>query len=836
MLSYAIASIVIVLAALAVLWRPIMHGEVFLPLELLAHMPPWSYSYERTPLHNTINSDLILEYYPRRRLALQMFRAGELPLWNPYVMAGMPLLADGYSALLYPGGLLFLLLPLDRAFGWYALLHLLLAGIGTFWAARGFGLRLLPALLAAVTYMGCGFTLSWLAFPDFSPVIAWLPVALGAVERYERAVAAHWQAAARAGVPNQQHFWRRAQFGYALLAAVALACCVLCQLQLAFIAGSTVAGYWLLRRSLAAPRRLGGAAETLAGVAALALLLSAAQWLPTGALVSQSQRAGSTDQVIGGSLGAAGLLKFVAPAMFGRPVGTPTWGPPTVDQLYPYVGLLALALVPIGVWRTRTPAAAALTVVAVGTLALAIAPTALVSGIPLLNQLPAVYRWTMATSLALALLAGFGLQALLPTAETQPIETRGSPWPRRVAWASGLLALVGFGAVLLGDLQLLTPASKYGQYITLLRPSVRASLVFVGAGTLALGLLVLSRRRAPWFAQSAGVIVLLLVAADLAWYGLPFQSSADPQTLFRPTADLEAALGAGTARNALSAELLYPPTRTSALLARSPGLYRIFAGDYPSHQPNTMSVFGAQDVRGYASLFPRTYLRFARRWEGKTSDAAGWSQVYLTNAHRSRALLDLMNVQYIFFNPNSENERLYPGLELVERTDEGSVYRNPSALPRAFLVHQAEQLANDEELLRRLTAPGFQPGQTALMTAAPPTLAPPTQAEPLPIMTRYTALRVEIQVRASSPALLVLSDTYDSSWQATLDGIPTPVYTVNSVLRGVAIPAGEHRVVFRYRPLPFYIGAALSICGIVVLLGGVVSLRGDTTRTSPDHM
>ena len=125
----------------------------------------------------------------------------------------------------------------------------------------------------------------------------------------------------------------------------------------------------------------------------------------------------------------------------------------------------------------------------------------------------------------------------------------------------------------------------------------------------------------------------LVLALDLGWYGLPLQSSADPEQIFQPTADLLAAIAPATVDDALSGDMVYPPTRTTALLGADHDLYRVFAADYPSFQPNLPSVFGLQDPRGYASLFSRRYLQFARAWEGKPSTDPGWVSVYLSGAY-----------------------------------------------------------------------------------------------------------------------------------------------------------------------------------------------------------
>lgn len=807
-----VAGAVFLAAAVAVLWRPILRGEVFLPLDLVAHMPPWRYSYERTAVANAFPSDLVLEYFPRRLIATQMLRDGHLPLWNPFVLGGMPLLADGYSALLYPLSVLFLLLPVGPAFGWFALVHLALAGLGSYWLARTLGLRPVSATLAGVGYMGNGFLMAWLLFPEFSAVSAWLPVALACVERYEQ------HAVGERGL----NMYRKRHWAYAIAAGVVLALCVLCQLQLAFYVGGAVAIYWLARRALTKPSKLGGALGMLLAVAGLSLLLSAAQWLPTIELARDSQRVGSVGRVASG----LNLLRFVIPAAFGGPRPGVALGEPQAIPVYPYAGLLPLLLALIGAWHARNSQRATLLLLALTTLGLTATPAEVLRQIPLLNQLPGTDRWTMVLALALALLAGFGLEELLgvgPAAAELETSVRSSP---RLLWLSrGLVAaaLLALGAALLWHLQLFTPRSRYGEYLSLLYQGLRLFPLLVALASLLLALLLLVLRvvgalQSRYVRTILGAAAVLLVALDLGWYGLPVQSSADPERLFQPTADLLAALGPAAVHNNLSGDMVYPPTRTSHFLAQDRELYRVLAADYPSFQPNLPSAFGIQDPRGYASLFSRQYLQFARAWEGKLSDDPGWVRVYLAEAYKARRLLDLMGVRYVLFNPQSPNEQHYPNLELVQRGDEGAIYLNPTALPRAFLVHTAETFPDATALLTRLTAAEFPVGQTVLLSEPAPPLQPAAAgAHESTTVTSYTPNHVTIAVQASAPAMLVMSDTLYPGWEATVDGRPTKVYAADLVLRGVAVPAGEHQVEFRYRPRSLVIGACLSFLGLTLV-------------------
>jgi uncharacterized membrane protein YfhO len=54
-------------------------------------------------------------------------------------------------------------------------------------------------------------------------------------------------------------------------------------------------------------------------------------------------------------------------------------------------------------------------------------------------------------------------------------------------------------------------------------------------------------------------------------------------------------------------------------------------------------------------------------------------------------------------------------------------------------------------------------------------------------------------------------------WQAMVDGERAQFLTPYGILRGVAISEGEHQVVFRFVPWPFYGGVVLSLAGALLL-------------------
>src|SRR5437660_816169 len=98
-----------VVAAFLFYWPTLIGGQVLLPLDNLWTMPPWVGPPGAVP-HNQLIGDMILQNYPWKLILEQALRQRELPLWNPYVMGGLPYLATGQTGVLYPFVLLFAVL------------------------------------------------------------------------------------------------------------------------------------------------------------------------------------------------------------------------------------------------------------------------------------------------------------------------------------------------------------------------------------------------------------------------------------------------------------------------------------------------------------------------------------------------------------------------------------------------------------------------------------------------------------------------------------------------------------------------------------------------------
>ncbi len=67
-----------------------------------------------------------------------------------------------------------------------------------------------------------------------------------------------------------------------------------------------------------------------------------------------------------------------------------------------------------------------------------------------------------------------------------------------------------------------------------------------------------------------------------------------------------------------------------------------------------------------------------------------------------------------------------------------------------------------------------------------------------------------MQVRASGPGRLVLSEIHYPGWFASIDGEPAHIERAYQILRSVQLEEGEQDIVFKYNPVSVYIGLAMA--------------------------
>jgi O-antigen/teichoic acid export membrane protein len=857
-------------------------GRTMIPADNLFQWQPWASAADELGVgspHNGLLSDLILENYVWKQFIRESLSRGELPLWSSYLFAGSPFLATGQNAAYYPFSIFFLLLPLAAAYGWYTVSQLWLAGIAMYIFARVLRMRRSSAAVAALVFQGSGFMLvSAAVFPMIIGAAAWLPLLLALVEMVIR-TSSTLRGAGKT-------------LPWAVLGALALGGQVLAgHIEITYYTLLVMAAYaaWRLlsrvlqerqdlppaERRVGTMRALAKPAFWLLALVVIGMMLGAIQFIPFYEVGQANFREGSASlaEVRGWAFPPRRVLTLAMPNFFGNPAHhtyfdifsgdrvpfttnsygevnprsaySSDWGIKNYVEGGIYLGILPLLLALLGIrsWprRARGPRSAILFFVVLSLFSLAfIFGTPLYAilyyGLPGINQLHSPFRWVFPLALAIAALAGYGMDhLLLPTGDrSSPTAGRSSRFrdapllrpfylwgePSAVTVVAGL----AFWAGLLLASALFLSRVAYGALEPLLErlflgltlapdafPSIRAfysyqfgNVLILAAILVASGVVLRASRCTrfrwcrlwPWLAAA-------VVGLDLLIANAGFHTAADP------------------------ALLDYEP-QVVQWLREQPGEWRLTTftphGDKPLNA-NAAWLYGLEDVRGYDSVIPRRYVRYMEAIEPQSELLFNRIQPIFDWQALNSPLLDVLGVKYVLTRATID----LPKYEMVWEGEGLRVYENLAAMPRAYIVPQTATVVAADPLAELNS---HDPRQHVVVEETawdnPISLPPePVTAVSEPgAIAAYGNIEVIVTAAAETPSWLVLNDSYFAGWKAFLQPAADleageqelAIYPVNGNFRGVLLPAGEWQVRFRYSPMSFQLGGLTSaMAGIVIL-------------------
>ncbi|HVL38489.1 MAG TPA: hypothetical protein VM328_03765 [Fimbriimonadaceae bacterium] len=158
------------------LHRAVFLGEAIGPFDQIRQMAPWN---EPTPDEpwDVLQADAVLQFYVWRDLVFGAWSRLDMPFWNPYQLAGTPLLANSQSGGFYPLHILAGLLHLPTAAGitllaWF---HLFWAGLGVYLLTLRLGSGRAGALLAGASFSLSAFLVGWTPLASVISTASWIP-------------------------------------------------------------------------------------------------------------------------------------------------------------------------------------------------------------------------------------------------------------------------------------------------------------------------------------------------------------------------------------------------------------------------------------------------------------------------------------------------------------------------------------------------------------------------------------------------------------------------------------------------------------------------------------
>jgi hypothetical protein len=292
--------------------------------------------------HTVLPGDDLTQNFPLRVLAGRQLRGGQLPLYNPYIWSGAPLLGGWNAGAAYPLTALFAVLPATAAWTLNMIITWAAAGLGMFLFLRALRLGTGPATLGALSFAFAGAMSAQVSHFGLVAGMSWVPVALLGVLRLsqERSPAS--------------------RMGWIAVLAATIGLIILAGEPRAIADAAVIIGVYAAWRIARLGRRCRPAGLSVAAAALLGLSLGAVQWLPGLAAVGASQRGGASMALFNsGSLPARWLLLMLVPDLMG---GSGSLGQPAffthynLTEVTGYVGILPLvaAIVLLGRVRLRS--------------------------------------------------------------------------------------------------------------------------------------------------------------------------------------------------------------------------------------------------------------------------------------------------------------------------------------------------------------------------------------------------------------------------------------------------------------------------------------------------
>lgn len=740
-------------------------------------------------------------FLPLHVLVARIWRAGELPGWNPFSFSGSALLASAQAGALYPPNLAFLFLSPVLANNVTVVISFVVAGTGAYAFTRRLSGDAAGAAVAGLVFAFSGFMLGRIGHQNMIASMAWLPWAFVAFELLRQRFSALRLLAAGAALAMVLLAGHPQMFSVALMAlgvyAVALS---------------------VLDRENGVARPLG----TVMAMVGVALALSAVQLLPTAAILDVSDRSElSFEAATTYSFSETHLALLVFPYLFGNTVPMAPFDvayqgafETNLTELAGYPGAVALCLAAAGLHAARRDRrAAALLVAGVVALLVALGSSTplgdLVYDLPVYGQFRSWGRFVGVVDLAVAVLAGLGVTRLL-----------GADAGHRraaAATAGGVAALIVAAAVAIPHVGALQPFLIDGQPL-FLALAIPAGFAVAGAVLCA----VATRVRAA--AVVAALACVLVTADALASFGLFYEWRADRPSVaaLRRAIDPDVAPAWGEVPDA--------PGGIDRYIVGSLDIATV-----PTYVNLTVAK-GVPSANGFEPLAPESYLNRVggmTYYGGLTEPEDLWRP--------GSDLLDLLRISMVLVTDTTDprppaGSVLGRGEELPELDLTRFDYR--PTLPEAFVVGQVDQQDPVEVAGTIAGGSDFDPRRQVLIEESCPACEGMTEpgAAGAAAVTRPGTQGIDVEVQAERASMLVVSEAWFPGWTATVDGEAVEVRRADGLLLGVPVPAGASRVELRYVAPGLALGAAVSAATAVALVGAsfIARRRRRRHRRPPD--
>lgn len=731
---------------------------------------PWSsYKEYAVPVKNNALSDVVDQIYPWKHFTIEELKKGRIPWWNPFSFSGNPHVADFQTAVFSPFNLLFFVLPFIDAWSLLVLLQPLLAGLFMLLFLRKLKISKEGSLLGSIAFMFCGFLVVWMPYTTLSMAIAFLPLALYAIEKsFER--------------PN---------FFSLILLPFSIAISFFSgHFQISLYFAVFVLSFLFFKFRSVHDKKT---ALKVLGIYCLGIIISLIQIIPSWEIYKHSVRSELFSSQ--GAIPIHYLITSFAPDFFGNPVTRNDWLG-NYAEWASFIGIIPLMLAFMTLLEKKEKGKILfffLTGIASLMLALDTPLQSLLAYLKLpvfSTSIPS--RIIVIFSFSFAVLAAYGTDSLKNLLEEKKTK-------KALLVCTPLVSLILFIWLLLFVFKALPEDKSIIAIRNLLLPTF---FLFLASGLISLGLKIKEKIYIKPLLYSL-IIITFIDSLRFAQKWMPF----DPK------------------------DLVFPDLPVISVMQEKVGMGRVYGkfGSYIDTYYRLPSIEGYDPlyVRRYgeflASASIGTYqpavkslavLDKRAKYSERVLDLMGVTVLFHVIGDTGRDWA---------FPVWAKDENGKYKYSVIYQDDKFQLLSNKRALPRAKLFYDYEVIKGDKDIIKRFYSDKFDfknklileedPGLKVDSSSKESWLPPPDGGSSLPPsrwspgrnakaqIISYTPNNIIIDVYSPQPGLLFLSDNYYPKWKVRVNAKEEKILRTDYALRSVVVPKGKSKVEFYYSAL-----------------------------------
>jgi len=767
---------------------PIFEGKIPFPGDLLVgnYSPYRENSYAGfqpggVP-HKAQGPDVVRQLFPWKHLAIESYREGQIPLWNPYNLSGNPLMANFQSGVFYPLNVVFL--P-NFLTGWalFVLSIPILASFFTYIFLRELNVGRKASIFGAISFAFSSYMTVWMEYGNVGHTFLWLPLALFFTERL-----------------SKNFSIKTAIFLIASLTASFLAGYI----QGYFYIVLTLMFYFFIKSKYLKTFRLKKFLLFLLFLL-YPILLSAFQFVPTLELFTLSSRNNYTLSQIDKLLNPVWYtITTIVPNFFGHPASRNHWFYGTYIERVSYFGFIPFVFAIYALFNIKKRKE----LLIFGGLflgSLFLATNLFITKFIYLFPLPIISTTVPTRILSLfvfggSILASFGLDLYLQKNNHK---------------LSGILKIIAAIFVLMwGGVIGILEFSKNPQWLSNIAVTknniILPTLFLISLASLIFINFLLNKRYKKAISNIVILGIFILTLFDLFYF---FHKI----TPFSPK------------------EYIYPPTDVFEYLKKDASIYRSWGYGSGSLENNFQTYEKIFSTDGYEPLHSKIYSELISaskngaiesRIAGSDANiAGGWGEDDLKNNFSRQRIMNITGVKYVLNKTTDSTSFTKPDYKtfpdsiykLIWQKGEWQIYENKQVLPRIFLADNFIVVSDKKKIIKTLLDSNFDPKKTLVLEEDIPNFKIGDKRGKVEIV-NYAGNNILLRTNAENNTLLFVSDNYFPGWKASVDGNTSKIYKANYAFRAVPVPAGQHEVKFSYSPKSFTIGLVISMISFLSML------------------